>query len=461
MGKIGSYLAWAVVPVLEGEELRGVVAFAFSEAQDFERDCKTFIQMIVIECSQAIFKLILMEEQRLYAKKAIELQSITSDLSKALTEEQVLEVIRNRVFQAVDGCFGMFFAPLLASEEFKVVAWSGFSEETVLKLERHPSNIHFLIHDSLARSEPIFIASQSELLGRNESIAIFPMILNQRKLGAILWVCKTAGPFSASNQRLMRTLVVHCAEALERARLYDLSEKAVRSRDTLISVSAHELLTPVAGSKLQMQLLRKRMAEGQEITQAMVRKMVDQTERQLDRLNRLVNEMLDLSRINLGKLTLRRTRTNLSELVSDLIERMGPQLQSSGCTVGSTVLAEIESRIEGQLDSYRIEQVLSNLVSNACRYGRGKPVQIRLQRKPKNQALLEVRDQGIGIKKEDQERIFQRFERVASMDEGGGLGLGLFVVKQIVEAHGGAVTLESDFGHGSSFSVHLPLNEVA
>jgi signal transduction histidine kinase/PAS domain-containing protein len=286
------------------------------------------------------------------------------------------------------------------------------------------------------------------------SVIIVPIQGRQETLGVLTLVLSgKTGHYDDFDLKTAEELGRRAGQAIENARLYDQAQKAVRSRDSLISVSAHELLTPISGSKLQMQLMKKRLDQGIEITPETLRKMVNQTERQLDRLHRLVNEMLDLSRINLGKLVIEKSKTDLSHLVKDLVERMVGQLQAAGCAVST----EIEPGIVAEVDSYRIEQVLTNLLSNAIRYARGTPVRVRLSSEKEDRVCLEVQDHGIGIRKEDQERIFQRFERAASIDEGSGLGLGLFVVKQIVEGHRGTITLESELGKGSTFRVWLPL----
>jgi signal transduction histidine kinase/PAS domain-containing protein len=262
------------------------------------------------------------------------------------------------------------------------------------------------------------------------------------------------GHFGDADLKVAEELGRRAGQALENARLYHDAQNAIRSRDALVSVSAHELLTPVTGSKLQMQMIRRRLDQGRELPKDLLRKMVDQTERQLDRLDRLVNEMLDLSRINHGKLTIERSQTHLSELLNDIVERGMGQLRAAACRVST----KIEPGFVGFIDSYRIEQVVSNLLSNAARYARCSLVTVSLGRTAPDTASITVADTGIGIHKSDQERIFQRFERVGTINEGSGLGLGLFIVKQIVEAHGGRVTLESEFGKGSTFTVQLPLN---
>lgn len=287
------------------------------------------------------------------------------------------------------------------------------------------------------------------------SLIIVPIKEREQSFGILTLVSSgKTGPFGEADLKSAEELGRRAGQAIENARLYHHAQNAIRSRDTLVSVSAHELLTPVTGSKLQMQLMRRKLDQGREITPELLRKVVDQTERQLDRLHRLVNEMLDLSRINHGKFAIERSHVNLSELLRDLVERSLNQLQSAECTVST----QIEPDITGHLDSYRIEQVVSNLISNTCRYARGASVKVELSRTSPDMACITVADTGIGIQKADQDRIFQRFERVGTINEGSGLGLGLFIVKQIVQAHDGQVLLESEFGKGSTFTVTLPLN---
>jgi signal transduction histidine kinase len=234
----------------------------------------------------------------------------------------------------------------------------------------------------------------------------------------------------------------------------EVAEKAIKARDNMISISAHELITPISGTKLVLQMLKKRLEKGEELTREALMKIASQTDHSLNRLSKLVNDMLDISRINLGKLTLKRERVNLSALVSDTIDRSMAMIEAEGCTADVSV----EPGIEAWIDSYRIEQVFSNLISNACRYASGKSIQITLL-KDNQAARLMVADAGVGIAEKDQARIFERFERATTLNERAGLGLGLFLVKQIVDAHSGNVQLESQLGEGAKFTVELPLDE--
>jgi signal transduction histidine kinase len=159
---------------------------------------------------------------------------------------------------------------------------------------------------------------------------------------------------------------------------------------------------------------------------------------------------LDISRIRLGRLELQLEAMELGSVVRGVVERMGDE----GLWPGSPPALHVEGPVEGLWDRSRLEQVVGNLLANAVRYGRGNPVEVTV-RAANGEAWLVVRDRGIGIEPEALKRIFERFERAASRNYGG-LGLGLYIVRQIVESHGGTITVESELGVGSAFTVKLP-----
>ena len=244
---------------------------------------------------------------------------------------------------------------------------------------------------------------------------------------------------------------------------YDVTEKnkneqalreAIRARDEFLSVASHELKTPLTSLKLQAQLRSRNLEKGNisAFTQEQLNKMVVTDARQIDRLIHLVDDMLDISRINTGKLSIRREQLDLCELTREVLDRFQNQLESTG----STVTLDCGTAVTGNWDRFRLEQVLVNLFTNAMKYGAGTPIQITVSRMGAL-ALLTVRDQGIGIAQENHDRIFQRFERAVSANQVSGLGLGLYIVRQIVEMHGGTIEVESELGKGSTFKVTLPL----
>ena len=231
-------------------------------------------------------------------------------------------------------------------------------------------------------------------------------------------------------------------------------EQAVRMRDDFMSIVAHEVRTPLNGLILETQLRKMHLARDNAaaFTLDKMHAMVDRDERQIKSLIRLIEDMLDVSRIRTGKLSIRPSQFDLAALVRSLLQNFAPQIDAAE----SSVTLDAEESVIGHWDEFRIEQVISNLLTNALRYGAKSPINVKVYSE-NGQARVEVRDQGIGIGEENQKRIFQQFERVTAKHAVAGLGLGLFISEQIVTAHGGTITVESRIGEGALFRVCLPL----
>jgi signal transduction histidine kinase len=233
-------------------------------------------------------------------------------------------------------------------------------------------------------------------------------------------------------------------------------EQAVRMRDDFMSIVAHEVRTPLNGLILETQLRKMHLARDNAaaFTLDKMHAMVDRDERQIKSLIRLIEDMLDVSRIRTGKLSIRPNHFDLVKLVSTLLENFAQQIEAAETEVSFSA----PEPVEGQWDEFRIEQVVTNLLTNALRYGGRSPVQVRVYREG-NEARVEVKDHGIGISEENQKRIFQQFERVSAKTVVAGLGLGLFISEQIVAAHGGSIVVESEINEGALFRVCLPIEE--
>jgi signal transduction histidine kinase len=231
-------------------------------------------------------------------------------------------------------------------------------------------------------------------------------------------------------------------------------EQAVRMRDDFMSIVAHEVRTPLNGLILETQLRKMHLARDNAaaFTLDKMHAMVDRDERQIKSLIRLIEDMLDVSRIRIGKLSIRPTRFDLSTLVRDVLHNFSQQIDAAE----TSVTLDAEQPVIGNWDEFRIEQVISNLLTNALRYGAKSPISVKVYSEG-GQALVDVQDQGIGISEENQKRIFQQFERVSAKHAVAGLGLGLFISEQIVAAHGGTITVQSRIGEGALFRVCLPL----
>lgn len=245
--------------------------------------------------------------------------------------------------------------------------------------------------------------------------------------------------------------------AEEKEKLLKKEKAHVAARDDFLSIASHELKTPLTSLKLQSQVMMRSIKRNDPdaLSHEKVTTLIRQIDTQTTRLTRLVDDMLDISRIRTGRLKMEMDDVDVCELVNDVIERLMPQFQK---VIGKAPEVSISQGLTARWDRFRIEQVLNNLLTNAIRYGNGKPVKISVERN-ENQIDISVIDQGIGIAPENLDKIFDRFERAGmSASEVSGLGLGLFITKQIVVAHHGQISVESSPGKGSTFKVTLPIS---
>lgn len=232
-------------------------------------------------------------------------------------------------------------------------------------------------------------------------------------------------------------------------------QNAVHMRDEFMSMVAHELRTPLNTLFLETQMRTMQLERGDIATFSKERleKMVARDGRQIQSMIRLIDDMLDVSRMRSGKLSIRPDETELSTLLARIVG----DLTAQAAAAGTTITLNADEHVQGMWDEFRIEQVIVNLLTNAIRYGQQKPIEVSLV-KTASSARIYVKDQGAGISAEDQARIFEPFERGAGNNVSAGLGLGLYISRQLVEAHNGTISVQSNPGHGTVFTVALPLS---
>ena len=247
--------------------------------------------------------------------------------------------------------------------------------------------------------------------------------------------------------KVTRDLTDRRAAEQERLRLAQ-SQEALRLRDEFLSIASHELKTPLTALKLQAQSL---LLHRSTLAPKVVAKL-ERIEGATRRLTVLVETLLDVSRIATGRFALQRGRVDFGTIVREAIERLDARIEA---VHGRVRIKLPEAPLMGDWDPLRLEQVVTNLVDNALKYAVGNPVDLTAIGDPERVTLL-IEDRGPGIRAEDRERIFQRFERAASLDHFGGLGLGLYVSRQIVDAHGGSIATRDREGGGATFVVTLP-----
>ncbi|MGZ5958584.1 MAG: PAS domain-containing sensor histidine kinase [Myxococcaceae bacterium] len=319
----------------------------------------------------------------------------------------------------------------------------GYSAEEIIG--EHISR--FYTPEDLARGLPAALLAKAVHDGRVENEG-----WRVRKDGSRFWADVVITALVDDSGRLVgfakvtRDLTERLLAQREQVRLAH-AEEAVRLRDEFLSIAAHELRTPLSAVQLQLQSLLER-PEGLD---PRARLKVERACRSGDRLVRLVDTLLDVSRIATGSLTLTPSTFDLTDAVREVVDRFGEHAVQAR----STVSVRSEGPTSGSWDRLRIEQVVTNLLTNSLKYAAGTPVELVVRGDEKD-AVLTVSDRGPGIPASEQDRIFGRFERAAPIRNFGGLGLGLYVARQIVEAHGGEISMAPRQSVGAEFVVRLP-----
>jgi PAS domain S-box-containing protein len=287
------------------------------------------------------------------------------------------------------------------------------------------------------------------------SAIVAPMSTQDRTLGVLTLVSAESGKhYDEEDVTLVRDLARRAANAVENARLYNNAESAIRARDHFVSVASHELKTPLSSLIGYTQLVQRRTRQTGTISER-DSATLDNVVKQARRLDRMVNSLLDLSRIETGQLSIESEPVDVCDFARRVVQEVRPTFEERytlelNCPPGQLI-------VEG--DELRLEQVLQNLIQNAAKYSpEGGPVTVTVEHKEQEkQVCIAVADKGIGIPQDSQQRLFSRFFRAPNAQMISGMGIGLYVVKEIVTLHGGTINVESKQGEGSTFTVCLPL----
>jgi PAS domain S-box-containing protein len=271
-----------------------------------------------------------------------------------------------------------------------------------------------------------------------------PQRLGERIVGRV-WSFRDVTPSVRASEERERLLA-------DETRARADAEMAVRIRDEFLSIASHELRTPLTSLTLAVDSLGRHFSASD--ASDPTRRAAAVAERQVKRLRTLVDLLLDVSRIRAGKLALSPGEVDLSTIVAEVVSLLSNDFAQSG----STVSVRADAGLRGFWDGLRLEQVFVNLLHNSIKFGRGRPISIDVARRG-DRAVVTIADHGIGVPKSLESSLFEPFARGVSSRHYGGLGLGLYITKTIVEAHGGKIEVESEEGHGSTFTVTLPITE--
>ncbi|QSQ18935.1 response regulator [Pyxidicoccus parkwayensis] len=289
------------------------------------------------------------------------------------------------------------------------------------------------------------------------SYVIVPLIAGGRVLGAMSLLHAESGRhYTEADVRFAEDLARRAALAVDNARLYQASQEAVRLRDEFLAVASHELRTPLTPIRIKVQALQRQTqaAAGGVLAADKVASVLDTVASQTRRLTNLVDGLLDVSHFSAGRLELNPEPVDLSALLRDV----GTAFEADCAKACCPLELHTPEAVVCSVDRRRVEQAVSHLMANAVKYGAGRPIQLRLVADG-GHARIRVKDEGIGISPEALPRLFGKFARAVSERHYGGLGLGLYLAREIVEAHGGTIHVESQPGQGACFEVTLPLGQ--
>lgn len=294
------------------------------------------------------------------------------------------------------------------------------------------------------------------------AVALFPLIAGGKKAGVLTFaMTRSESRFSRKELVFAGDFTDRIALAAENSRLYEDSLHALNARDEFLSMAAHELKNPVNALKLQFELLRDVIQASSVEHQGsawvpgkILGPKLDRIAQTLTRTEETVDLLLDVTRMRVGKVDLACSPLDLGQQIGESVSRLMPAFQKAE----TSLKLDLPRGIYGLWDRFRIGQVVDNLLINAIKYAPGGMVEVRLEKRG-SWARFSVKDQGSGIPKADHFRIFERFERVDAMQKSHGMGLGLYIVKNIISAHAGKVWVESEPGQGACFYVELPVEE--
>ena len=405
------------------------------------------------------------------ARRIARLQRATVALGAATTPEQVADVVIQEGLAALEADAGAIFMLTDEGRTWEALSFRGYPPELIPKHVRTPVDAPGPLRDALETQAMVVVETPEELRERwpwlaeaqeisgDAAIAAVPLLLDQRILGILHAAFRTPRRFSADDKALLEGLARQGGQALERARLYEAersarmgAEAALQTRDLFLSVAAHELKTPLTSLLLQTQLLQRRALRAPTLSeqdQRALQVVADQARR----LDQMIAALLDVSRLDLGQLSLTRGPVDLCTLT----RRVAAELQPTSAIHTLNCLGP-EAGLIADGDELRLEQVLQNLFQNAIKYspdGGGVDIEVA----PHDGVVcVTVADQGIGIPEEALPQLFKRFYRAPNADprQISGMGIGLYVVREIVHLHGGSVTAARRPDSGSIFTVCLP-----
>lgn len=458
--------AVAAIPLIAGDSCLGGIGLSFRTPRPFDERERAFILTIARQCAQAFDRL----RQQAAARREAEQLAVVVDSARIFAAadtslKDALDRISLRFAEVLgDTCAIMFVSddgqwidpavirnvdPEVEDLARRVLASRRrpATEGLIGKVLETRTVMHVPVLDPEAFKQALDPAYRpyAEKI-TTHAITIAPLITRGRVTGVVVMTRIRAGqPYTASERALLGTLADHAALAIERARLLEETRSALRLRDQFLSVASHELKTPVAALALQVEALRRALRGTEAETSVAPR--IAGVQKQMQRLGRLTDDLLDITRLQAGRVTLQREDVLISDVVREIVER---EREHAEVAIELTIVNDAHA----MWDRSRIDQIVTNLIANAVKYGTP-PIEITVDR-----GTITVTDHGEGVPLEHRTRIFEAFYRGSAPRGASGFGLGLFIVKTFVEAHEGRVHVESGADGGARFVVALPHSDA-
>lgn len=460
------YRSIICVPIAARGRVLGAMTFVIAgESRRFEQHDFELALDLARRAGQAMDNALLFEEVKRGRKRA----ALLAEVSRVLAATHDVRAALRDVGRLAGEELGDAVLFVIADESgsYELFGWSAPAAEEFIRstralANRLPASAPIGVRNALSvtTTESFDETTLAERLKghtlSNEERAILddlragitaPMISRGRTVGAFCVRSLQAGRrYSREELDLATDIAQRSALAIQNSYLHRRATDAIQARDEFLSVASHELRTPLTALHLLVRTLQTPEGVPVPLTPA----KLEIAERQVLRIAKLVNQLFDLSRVTSGQLQLDLDDVDLSAVARDVAARMADEAFDAACVVAVRTPAPCV----GRWDRFRMDQIATNLLANALKYGRGKPVEIAVEDLG-DSARLTVRDAGIGILPEHVNRIFERFSRATPARRYEGLGLGLYIIKQILEASGGKISVESEPGKGSLFVVDL------
>ncbi len=455
----------------DGNLSQGFFNFVYQPMRDAEGNFETILHFGV-EVTDSVEARQLVEKS---VNRISQLQKMTATLAQALTTDEINEILLDRMLAALNAGRGWIGQINAQEDEVEIVASLGYTDSDLEPFRHTPLTTSIPITDAIRTRQLVLVRSREEyrvkypdiadqyIASKSHAIATIPLIAKNRVVGALGLSFAESRDFTEADCAFMLALAQQCAQALERARLYEAeqiareqAETANRVKDEFLAVLSHELRTPLNPILGWVKLLRTRTFDAAKIDYALLT-----IERNAQLQAQLIEDLLDVSRILQGKLSMSIYPVNLASTIAAAMQTLRLAVEAKSIQL-TTVLEPNIGSVSG--DAGRLQQVIWNLLSNAVKFTpAGGRVEIRLERVAEY-AEITVSDTGKGIESDFLPYVFDYFRQADSTTtrKFGGLGLGLAIVRHLVELHGGTVRADSPGeGQGATFTVKLPLMTTA